>query len=72
MRPRGAEWLWLAGVVADRLVVFNVALVRGAAHAEPAVLGVAVACVPVLLAVVGPFLEGRGPAPGWCWPRRSW
>ena len=26
-------------------------------------LGVAVACVPVLLAVVGPLLEGRGPAP---------
>ena len=27
------------------------------------VLGVAVACVPILLAVGGPLLEGHGPAP---------
>jgi drug/metabolite transporter (DMT)-like permease len=44
------------------MFVFNLALVRGARHAEPAVLGVAVACVPVLLAVVGPLLEGHAPA----------
>jgi drug/metabolite transporter (DMT)-like permease len=61
--PRGPEWLWLAGVTAAGLIIFNIALVRGAAHAEPAVMGVAVACVPILLAVIGPFLEGRGPAP---------
>lgn len=59
--PRGAEWLWLAGVAAVGLVLFNVALVRGAAHAEPAALGVAVACVPVVLALVGPLLEGERP-----------
>ncbi len=63
VRPRGAEWLWLTGVTLAGLVVFNVALVHGARHAEPAVLGVAVACVPILLAVLGPVLEGRGPAP---------
>ena len=61
--PRGVEWAWLAGVVVTGLVVFNAALVRGAAHAEPAVLGVAVAAVPVVLAVVGPLLEGRRPHP---------
>jgi drug/metabolite transporter (DMT)-like permease len=60
--PRGAEWLWLLGVVVAGLVLFNVALVRGSAHAEPAVLGVAVACVPVVLALVGPLLDGRRPA----------
>jgi drug/metabolite transporter (DMT)-like permease len=60
--PRGAEWLWLAGIAAAGLVVFNVALVQGAQHAEPAVLGVAVACVPLLLAALGPLLEGRGPS----------
>jgi drug/metabolite transporter (DMT)-like permease len=60
-RPRGAEWLWLSGVAAVGLVLFNVALVRGAAHAEPAALGVAVACVPVVLALVGPLLEGGRP-----------
>jgi drug/metabolite transporter (DMT)-like permease len=61
--PRGPEWLWLLGVTVAGLIVFNVALVAGARHAEPAVLGVAVACVPILLAVLGPILEGRGPAP---------
>ncbi|MET9963339.1 DMT family transporter [Streptomyces sp. NPDC006326] len=62
LRPRGREWLWLAGIAATGLVLFNVAVVRGVAHAEPAVIAVAVASVPVLLGVVGPLLEGRGPS----------
>jgi drug/metabolite transporter (DMT)-like permease len=61
--PRGREWLWLLAVAVSGLVVFNVALVDGARHAEPAVLGVAVACVPLVLAVVGPLLDGRRPRP---------
>lgn len=60
-RPRGTEWLWLLGVAASGLVLFNVALVHGSQHAEPAVLAVAVACVPVALATIGPLLEGRRP-----------
>ena len=60
-RPRGAEWLWLSGIAVTGLVVFNLALVEGSGHAEPAVLGVAVACVPALLAVIGPLLEGTRP-----------
>ena len=44
--PRGREWLWLAGIAVTGLVLFNVAVVRGVAHAEPAVVAVAVACVP--------------------------
>ncbi|MCV7288484.1 DMT family transporter [Mycolicibacterium wolinskyi] len=60
-RPRGAEWLWLLGVTASGLVLFNVALVHGSQHAEPAVLAVAVACVPIALATVGPLLEGHRP-----------
>jgi drug/metabolite transporter (DMT)-like permease len=60
--PRGTEWCWLLGVAATGLVLFNVALIRGSAHAEPAVLGVAVACAPVVLAVVGPLLDGTRPA----------
>jgi drug/metabolite transporter (DMT)-like permease len=59
--PRGTDWLWLGGVAASGLVLFNVALVEGSRHAEPAVLGVGVACVPPLLAVVGPLLEGTRP-----------
>ncbi|HWG65182.1 MAG TPA: DMT family transporter [Streptosporangiaceae bacterium] len=61
--PRGAEWLWLAGVTLTGLVVFNIALVEGSGHAEPAVLGVAVACVPALLALVGPLLDRARPSP---------
>jgi drug/metabolite transporter (DMT)-like permease len=59
--PRGTEWLWLSGVAATGLVLFNVALVAGSRHAEPAVLGVAVACVPSLLALIGPLAEGSRP-----------
>ena len=59
--PRGAEWLWLSGIAATGLVLFNVALVAGSRHAEPAVLGVAVACVPAMLAAIGPLLEGSRP-----------
>ena len=61
-RPRGAEWLWLAGIAVTGLVLFNLALVEGSGHAEPAVLGVAVACVPAVLAIIGPLLEGSRPA----------
>lgn len=61
-RPRGGEWLWLAGVALSGLVVFNLALVHGSRHAEPAVLAVAVACVPIALAALGPYLEGRRPS----------
>ena len=60
-RPRGTEWLWLAGIAVTGLVVFNLALVEGSGHAEPAVLGVAVACVPAVLAIIGPLLEGTRP-----------
>jgi len=60
-RPRGTEWLWLAGIAVTGLVLFNLALVEGSRHAEPAVLGVAVACVPAVLAIVGPLLEGSRP-----------
>ncbi|AGL17825.1 DMT family transporter [Actinoplanes sp. N902-109] len=63
LRPRGREWAWLTGVAAAGMVLFNVALVEGSRHAEPAVLGVAVACVPPLFAVLAPALEGRSAAP---------
>lgn len=62
-RPRGVEWAWLAGVAATGLMVFNVAVVRGVAHAEPAVIGVAIAAVPLALAVAGPLAAGSRPAP---------
>jgi drug/metabolite transporter (DMT)-like permease len=60
-RPSGAEWAWLAAVACCGLVGFNVALVRGSEHADPALLGAAVAGAPVVLAVVGPVLARRRP-----------
>ena len=69
--PRGTEWLWLSGIAVTGLVVFNLALVEGSRHAEPAVLGVAVACVPSLLAVLGPLLKGPVRGCPW-WPPRWW
>ena len=62
-RPRGTEWLWLAGVALAGLVLFNVGVVRGVAHAEPAVIGVAVASVPLVLALAGPLTAGKRPTP---------
>lgn len=62
-RPRGREWGWLAAVAGSGLVLFNVGIVRGVAHAEPAVIGVAVAAVPVALAVGGPLAAGWRPTP---------
>ncbi|HVD19361.1 MAG TPA: DMT family transporter [Propionibacteriaceae bacterium] len=62
VRPRGAEWLWLTGIAATGLVLFNVAVIRGVAHAEPATIAVAVACVPVVIGLVGPLLDGQRPA----------
>lgn len=62
VRPRGREWLYLGGIAALGLVLFNIAVVRGVTHAEPAVIAVAVACVPVILGVLGPLLEHRAPS----------
>ncbi|ACV81083.1 protein of unknown function DUF6 transmembrane [Nakamurella multipartita DSM 44233] len=61
--PRGREWGWLAGVALSGLVVFNIAVVRGVAHAEPAVIAVAVACAPIFLSVLGPLAQRHRPAP---------
>lgn len=57
-RPRGGEWLWLAGVSMSGLFLFNIAMLIGSRHAEPAALGVAIAAVPIVLAVIGPLTQG--------------
>jgi drug/metabolite transporter (DMT)-like permease len=61
VRPRGREWLWLASISATGLVLFNIAIVRGVAHTGPAMIAVAVACVPVVLSVLGPLLQRQAP-----------
>jgi drug/metabolite transporter (DMT)-like permease len=59
--PRGREWLWLSGIAATGLVLFNVAVVRGVAHAQPTMIAVAVACAPIALGIIGPLLQGQPP-----------
>jgi drug/metabolite transporter (DMT)-like permease len=59
--PRGREWLWLSGIAVTGLVLFNVAVVRGVSHAQPAMIAVAVACAPVVLGVLGPLLQRQAP-----------
>jgi drug/metabolite transporter (DMT)-like permease len=49
-------------VAGSGLVLFNIAVVHGDAHAEPAVIGIAVASVPLVLAIVGPLTSGSKPA----------
>jgi drug/metabolite transporter (DMT)-like permease len=44
------------------LAGFNVAIVIALRSAEPAAVGVVVGCVPLVIAIVGPFLEGRSPS----------
>ncbi|MGH3160041.1 MAG: DMT family transporter [Streptosporangiaceae bacterium] len=61
-RPRGAEWFWLAGIAATGLVLFNFAIVRGVAHAQPAAIAVALALVPIVLGVAGPLLQRQRPS----------
>jgi drug/metabolite transporter (DMT)-like permease len=62
VRPRGAEWFWLAGIAALGLVLFNTAIVRGVTHAQPAAIAVALALVPILLGVIGPMLQHQRPS----------
>ena len=59
--PRGREWLWLGGIAATGLVLFNIAVVRGVAQGQPATIAVAIACAPVALGVIGPLLQHQAP-----------
>lgn len=57
LRPR--ETLGLVALSATGLVLFNVFVIHGVRETDPATVGVIVGCVPVVLALVGPLLEGR-------------
>ncbi|GGV01227.1 membrane protein [Streptomyces litmocidini] len=53
----------LAALAAVGMVGFNLAVLAAERSAEPAVPGVLVGCAPVVVAVLVPLTEGRGPAP---------
>lgn len=63
-RPTRAELPRLAAIAVTGLILFNLFLVVGQRHAEPAVLGVAVGSAPLALAVLVPLADRRRPAGG--------
>ncbi|WP_433467258.1 DMT family transporter [Spirillospora sp. CA-128828] len=62
-RPSARDWLLLAALAATGLVAFNVCIVAATRDTSPATIGTVIATVPVVLALAGPLLEGRRPAP---------
>ncbi|MEU8343044.1 EamA family transporter [Spirillospora sp. NPDC048832] len=63
-RPAARDWALLAALAATGLVAFNVCIVAATADTSPATIGTVIAAVPIVLALAGPLLEGRAPAPG--------
>ncbi|MGH9270973.1 MAG: EamA family transporter [Ilumatobacteraceae bacterium] len=61
-RPAGSEWWWLVGSATVGLTAYNLAVLQAVEHAEPAVVGTIVACVPLVLAIGAPLIQ-RGRVP---------
>lgn len=59
--PSLMELGWLCAVALSGLVGFNLFLLAALRESEPAAVGVIVGCSPLLLASVGPLMEGRLP-----------
>ncbi|MFI8166289.1 EamA family transporter [Streptomyces sp. NPDC085931] len=57
----GRQWVRLALLAAVGMVGFNLAVLAAERTAEPAVPGVFVGCAPVVVAVLVPLVDGRGP-----------
>jgi drug/metabolite transporter (DMT)-like permease len=53
---------WLCAVALTGLVGFNLFLLAALGESEPAAVGVIVGCSPLVLASVGPLLDGRLPS----------
>ncbi|MGW6450511.1 DMT family transporter [Isoptericola sp. NPDC055063] len=63
VRLTGRDVLLLVALAVTGLAGFNVFLVEATRHAGPAMIGAVVGGVPLVLALVGPLLERRRPAP---------
>jgi len=62
-RPRGTEWLWLAGVAATGLVLFNIAVIRSVEYAEPAAMAILIGAVPLVLLLADSIRLRQRPPP---------
>src|SRR5215813_9493379 len=58
-----SDLLRLAALAATGLVGFNVCLLGALRHADPAAVGTVVGATPLVLALLGPALGRRRPAP---------
>ncbi|MEU8075947.1 DMT family transporter [Catellatospora citrea] len=61
--PTARQWALLVAMAATGLAGFNLALMLALRHAEPAAVAAVIGCVPLGLAVCGPLLRHRDPAP---------
>ncbi|WP_329519582.1 DMT family transporter [Spirillospora sp. NBC_01491] len=62
-RPTPREWAYLTALAATGLVAFNVCIVLATRDTGPATIGTVIATVPIVMALAGPLLERRRPAP---------
>ncbi|MEW2360181.1 DMT family transporter [Spirillospora sp. NPDC029432] len=62
-RPTARDLALLAVLAGTGLAAFNVCIVAATHHTSPATIGTVIATVPVALALAGPLLERRRPAP---------
>ncbi|MEV4489615.1 DMT family transporter [Micromonospora coxensis] len=63
VRPTARDVLLLLALAATGLAGFNIFLVEATRHAGPAMIGSVVGAVPLVLALIGPLMERRRPAP---------
>ncbi|WP_418955217.1 DMT family transporter [Streptomyces tritici] len=63
VRLTARDVLLLVALAATGLAGFNLFLVEATRHAGPAMIGTVVGAVPLVLALAGPLMEGRRPAP---------
>ncbi|MFI6785994.1 DMT family transporter [Nonomuraea sp. NPDC050383] len=63
VRLTARDMLLLVALAATGLAGFNLFLVEATRHAGPAMIGTVIGAVPLVLALVGPLMERRRPAP---------
>ncbi|WP_433271675.1 DMT family transporter [Actinosynnema sp. CS-041913] len=63
VRLSGREVFFLLMLALTGLTAFNVLIVESTRFADPATVGTVVAAVPIVLALLGPVMERRRPAP---------
>ncbi|MFD7431591.1 DMT family transporter [Streptomyces sp. NPDC059818] len=63
IRLTSRDVLLLIALAATGLAGFNLFLVQATRHAGPAMIGTVIGAVPLVLALVGPLMEHRRPAP---------